>query len=115
MPEQVRGYVINRSILFDNSRGFALAENPKAVEPFVTWQFTQDDNGIRDYYWGHYLPDFDQANADFKTRIYEYMLNYGVKMKSRSSIAVQLAEGAERAAGQEPSDKKQPPKDRGDR
>jgi hypothetical protein len=55
-PENIRNYVIQRSITFENNRGFALAENPNAVDPHVTWQFTAcEDTGKRDYYWGHYL------------------------------------------------------------
>ena len=31
--EKVQGYTIQRSILFENNRGFALGENPNAPEP----------------------------------------------------------------------------------
>ena len=39
--EKNAGYVIRESVLFDNKRGFAIAEhgNPKVPAPFVTWQF----------------------------------------------------------------------------
>ncbi len=46
--EENQGYVIRQSVLFDNGRGFAMGENFKAPNPFVTWQFTQED-GKRDY------------------------------------------------------------------
>ena len=46
--ETVQGYEIKQAIVFDNDRGFALGENPAAPEPFVTWQFTEE-NGQRDY------------------------------------------------------------------
>ena len=49
----IRGYVVQRSIVFENNRGVALAENPKAVQPFVTWMFTEGENGKRDYEWGY--------------------------------------------------------------
>lgn len=49
----VQGYTLLRSIRFDNHRGFALAHNPAAPAPFVTWQFTEE-NGRRDFYWGRY-------------------------------------------------------------
>ena len=52
--EENQGYVIRQSVLFDNSRGFALGEHPR--EGFVTWQFTQEGSR-RDYYWGHYYDD----------------------------------------------------------
>ena len=37
--EENQGYVIRRTILFDNKCGFVLGENPKAPNPYVTWQF----------------------------------------------------------------------------
>ena len=45
--EENQGYVIRQSVLFENNRGFALGENFKAPNPFVTWQFTLED-GQRD-------------------------------------------------------------------
>ena len=44
--------MIRRTILFDNKCGFVLGENPKAPNPYVTWQFNEQD-GHRDYFWGH--------------------------------------------------------------
>lgn len=41
-----------KSATFDNGRGFALGYNEAAPSPFVTWQFTETENGQRDYYWG---------------------------------------------------------------
>ena len=43
-----------KSVTFDNGRGFALGYDEAAPSPFVTWQFTETENGQRDYYWGHY-------------------------------------------------------------
>lgn len=37
--EENQGYVIQKSVLFDNGRGFVLAESQTAPAPFVTWQF----------------------------------------------------------------------------
>ena len=70
-PETIRGYDIKRSIVFENNRGFALAENPEAVDQFVTWQFTEE-NGQRDYYWGHYCSTEDSATRDYIQRVAEY-------------------------------------------
>ena len=53
MSDKVKEYEIKRAIVFENDRGFALGENPQAVQPFATWQFTEDASGERDYYWGH--------------------------------------------------------------
>lgn len=79
--EKVHGYEIKRSILFDNDRGFALAENPNAPQPFVTWQFTEE-NGRRDYYWGHYTTNKAAATRDYENRVSEYQHEYGVSEKS---------------------------------
>lgn len=77
----VNGYEIKRSILFDNDRGFALAENPNAPQPFVTWQFTEE-NGKRDFYWGHYTANADTAAKDYEARIEDYTRQYGVVEKA---------------------------------
>lgn len=79
--ERVHGYEIKRSILFENDRGFALGKNPKAVQPFATWQFTEE-NGKRDYYWGHYTANSAAATRDYETRVAEYQHDYGVSEKS---------------------------------
>lgn len=193
--EIVGGYEIKEAITFSNKRGFALAEHPKAPQPYVTWQFFEDENGKRSYEWGHYTDQEHGAQRDFHTRITDYQSQYGVvtcaifpemplynyfstqrpvdigtfpktangplsfvnfdermkvedgsfrawgiltysapltekqvddyelraastnpiQQKAKLSIAAQLAGGATRATEQEPSDKKQPPKDRGDR
>lgn len=79
--EKVHGYEIQRSFLFENSRGFAIAENSDAVSPFVTWQFTEVEKGFRDFYWGHYHSDKDKATRDYEYRIAEYYYDYGLSEK----------------------------------
>ena len=76
--EVIHGYEVKRSIVFENDRGFALAENPKAIDPFVTWQFTEEENGKRDYYWGHYCTNEDTAVRDYIQRVAEYTERYGI-------------------------------------
>lgn len=71
------GYTIRQSVLFDNGRGFALAENPKDPAPFVTWQFTEEQ-GRRDYYWGHYHTDEGEALGDFNRRVFDYERRPGI-------------------------------------
>ena len=70
-PQKVGSYKIKKSILFNNDRGFAFAESKTAVSPYVTWQF-KIDNGERDYYWGRYFSNKDDAIVDFKRRVEEY-------------------------------------------
>ena len=75
------GYEIKQAVLFDNGRGVALGENPKAPDPFVTWMFTQGKDGGRDYEWGHYRGDRSSAEADFSQRVKEYMHDFPYKAK----------------------------------
>ncbi len=84
--EKVHGYEIKKSVLFENDRGFSLAENPKAPQPFVTWQFTENENGKRDYYWGHYTQNSDAAAKDFEARVTDYQNSYGVSEKAARPV-----------------------------
>ncbi len=79
--EKVHGYEIKRSVLYDNDRGFALAVNPNAPQPFVTWQFTEE-NGKRDYYWGHYTTNKAAAVRDYESRVSEHQHEHRVSEKS---------------------------------
>lgn len=76
--EENQGYVIRQSVLFENNRGFALGENFKAPNPFVTWQFTLED-GQRGYYWGHYFNEECMAIGDYNRRVFDYEQSYEVK------------------------------------
>lgn len=71
-------YVIRRTILFDNECGFVLGENPKAPNPYVTWQFNEQD-GHRDYFWGHYHNDPGMAERDLHNRAEDYQRRYHVR------------------------------------
>jgi hypothetical protein len=42
-----------------------LAHNPKAVQPWVTWQAKNDRPG---YDWGHYWSDRSDARSDYFLR-----------------------------------------------
>ena len=37
-----------KSVTFDNGRGFALGFDEAAPSPFVTWQFTETENGQKE-------------------------------------------------------------------
>lgn len=76
--EKNADYVIRQSILFENRRGFVLGECPMAPAPFVTWQFTEE-NGKRDYYWGHYYTEAATAVRDFTARGEDYVRRYHVR------------------------------------
>ena len=72
------GYEIQRAVLFDNGRGFALGHDPVAPNPYVTWQFAEE-NGKRDYYWGHYFNSKDKAAMDYNNRVFDYERQYRVE------------------------------------
>ena len=67
-----------KSITFDNGRGFALGFDEAAPSPFVTWQFTETENGQKDYYWGHYHSSGQTAEKDFAKRVADYKELFGV-------------------------------------
>lgn len=97
------GYTIRRSILFDNACGVVLGENPHAPAPFVTWRFNEQD-GHRDYFWGHYHTDLKQAEADLAARAGDYQRQYRVRLvedtgllPKQSTIAQQMKEAAKLA------------------
>lgn len=100
--EKNADYTILHSVLFDNGRGFALGENPAAPSPFVTWQFTEEQ-GKRDYYWGHYHGDGAAAEKEFAARVADYQQRYGVREVPRP-IAEQMKEAGARVE-EKPVDK----------
>lgn len=62
--EKVAGYAISERVKV-GKKAFVLAENSKAVSPFVTWQQLEGRSG---YDLGHYFSDRDKALADLHTR-----------------------------------------------
>ena len=76
--EENQGYVIRRTILFDNQCGFALGENSRAPNPYVTWRFNEQD-GHRNYFWGHYMNEPDMAERDLLNRAEDYQRRYHVQ------------------------------------
>ena len=80
--ETVHGYVILRSIAFENNQGFALAGDPDAPDPLVTWQFTENEIGKRDYYWGHYASSKESATRDYENRIAVFIHENAVSEKN---------------------------------
>ena len=92
------GYVIKRSILFENGYGFALGENLNAPDPYVTWRFSEKQ-GHRDYYLGRYTSTEEKATKDFEERVSYYQEQHKyVQIIEPKSIAERMKEGAEKAA-----------------
>ena len=88
--EMVQRYEIKQAVLFDNDRGFALAHNPAAPSPFVTWQFT-NDNGVRDYYWGRYCGTEERAKVDYLSRVSDYRETYHLPEKPIPTTAAEMS------------------------
>lgn len=42
----------------------------------VAWQFTVNEHGKRDYFWGHYFNDGNRAKADMQARAADYKRRY---------------------------------------
>jgi len=61
------GYEFLQAVMYDNDEGFVLACNPKAVQPFVTWEF-KVDNGSVDCFWGNYFSKEQDAYINYIER-----------------------------------------------
>lgn len=89
------GYEIKKSVFFENYTGFVFAHNKNAPQPFVTWKFNEE-NGKRNYYWGHYFNDENRAKADLDIRVSSYYAQYHVPIKetqiSKNEVATQLCD-----------------------
>lgn len=85
--EIVQGYEILQSIVFESRHGFALGHNPAAPDAFVSWQFTEQQGGTRDYYWGEYYNNAESAERSFRRRAAAYREFYRIEEKSRGGGA----------------------------
>lgn len=78
----------------------------------MTWQFTEEQ-GRRDYYWGHYYDDGATAEKDYADRAADYQRRFRVREVKRP-IAQQMREAAEQA-GERPAPPRREAPERGDR
>lgn len=67
-PETVQNYAIIQRVDFDNRKGIALAYNPKAPDPYVTWVFRERPDATRDYQLGRYCGTLSSAQKSFRER-----------------------------------------------
>lgn len=92
-PERERQIVHQGYAIIDRMQAgaveFALGENPRAPQPYVTWRHTIGD-APTDFYWGHYFSSYPNAKADLKTRTQEY-IQANTEEKTRS-LRAQLAQ-----------------------
>jgi hypothetical protein len=64
-PETVNGYTITKAVTAGNTT-FALAHDPEAVNPYVTWKKRNDSP---EYFWGNYFNDEKSALEDLDKRV----------------------------------------------
>lgn len=70
----VSGYEIIEACIFEDNKGFVFGKNPNAISPFASWQFTENENGERDYFGGHSFSNYKEAKNDFVHRIYQHII-----------------------------------------
>ncbi len=75
-----QGYAIQKAVMLENGRGFALGEHPTAPSPYVTWACYDDEKGQRQYEWGHYGNDLPTLENDFADRVQSYQEQFNVKI-----------------------------------
>ena len=88
--DPVHNYKIMQAVLFENDRGFAIAHNPAAPSPYVTWQYTEED-GAKDFYWGHYYSKKESAQKDFAERVSDYKTEYGFAEKYNYMASAEMS------------------------
>ena len=76
--DNVHGYIVGQAVLFEDNVGFALAYNPDAVSPYVTWRVF-NDSGKLEYEWGHYFSDEENARADYISLCEDYAADKNLK------------------------------------
>ena len=79
--ERNAGYEIKRLLLYDDNTGFALGENLRAPDPYVTWKVTEEQ-GRRSFDWGHYFTTERAAVKDFLKRAADYEKDNSVSLVS---------------------------------
>ncbi len=79
--EIVQGYVILKTppLTADTALRWGIIRERRS--PFVTWQFTEGENGHRDYYWGRYGTVRRWAQRDFDRRVDDYQQFYHAAVK----------------------------------
>ena len=79
--ERNAGYEIKRLLLYDDNKGFALGENLRAPDPYVTSKVTEEQ-GRRSFDWWHYFTTERVAVKDFLKRAADYEKDNSVSLVS---------------------------------
>lgn len=72
IPQILPNGAILRDIFYNSSEGTGIvfAQNPKAVQPYITWKFYRADLGTTSH--GNYFKNAEEAYQDFLDRCAEY-------------------------------------------
>lgn len=90
-PDIVQGYEVKQSIRI-GGKSYVIAENPKAVQPYVTWQCTENDI-LRSYDFGHYFKEYLPAIIDLTERVRdEAQLMLDMKEQNKDATEILLTE-----------------------
>jgi len=83
--EDIRGYEIQKTILFETGHGIALGCAKTDPEKFKVWSFTETASG-RDYYRGSCPGTREAAEEMFRVRVDRYCGLYRVREKTEQSV-----------------------------
>ena len=61
--------IVKVSVLFDDQNAFALAEKPKAKNPFAVWRFSLDKHGRCNYRQGQFFESAEAAGSFYSAHI----------------------------------------------
>ena len=104
-PRSNQGYVITDSEIIGNKE-IVLAQSPTAPSPFVTWMRNienDEQDGVENFFWGHYFTNEEPAREDFKLRVTEEREDF---LDTHPSIRAQLKENAAQCVKQSAAPKK---------
>lgn len=65
------GYTIHKKELYNHTKKFGIAVGTNGRD-FVTWEFSIQENGTYDFFWGHYFNTYHKAMKDYHNRLSEY-------------------------------------------
>ncbi|MDL2237888.1 hypothetical protein LJC56_08700 [Christensenellaceae bacterium OttesenSCG-928-K19] len=90
-PDVVQGYKVLQSISI-GGKSYVIAENPKAVQPWVTW-VCRENRLFKSYDHGHYFSDYLPAMIDLTERVREdAQIMLDIQESNKEASAMLLSE-----------------------
>jgi len=91
IPDVVQGYKVLQSISI-GGKSYVIAENPKAVQPWVTW-VCRENNLYKSYDHGHYFSRYLPAMIDLTERVREDAQNMlDIQERNKDASAMLLTD-----------------------